>query len=57
MRLFGLSTLAIKALNVNSHSGIYDLDGNCKYQKSSGRELEDDQTAWSSNVNGQTGFQ
>ena len=33
MRLFGLSTLAIKALNVNSHSGIYDLDGNCKYQK------------------------
>ena len=31
MRIFvGISILGIKAVNVNSHSGIYDLDGNCE---------------------------
>lgn len=26
----GISISGIKAVNVNSHSGIYDLDGNCE---------------------------
>ena len=31
MRIFvGISILGIKAVNVNSYSGIYDLDGNCE---------------------------
>ena len=30
--LVGISTLAIEAVNVNSDSGIYDLDGNCEYR-------------------------
>ena len=28
--IFGISALAIKAVDVNSHSGIYDIDGNCE---------------------------
>ena len=28
--IFGVSTVTIEAVDVNSHSGIYDLNGNCE---------------------------